>query len=101
MWGYTLLEALLAAQLLALALLMISKVLIVNMARQHDIQQHRAAVLFLYSAQALHSLSPDDPRWSLWQAQFKHLVPDARLIEQGGRYDICWQKSCLLNRPHT
>lgn len=94
--GYTLLEALLAAQLLALALIMISKVLIVNMARQQDIQQHRMAVLFMYSAQALQALSHTDPRWGRWQAQLKHFIPDATLSEQAGSIDICWEDNCLL-----
>lgn len=99
--GYTLLEALLAAQLLALALIMISKVLIVNMAKQQDIQQHRMAVLFVYSAQALQALSHSDPRWGRWQAQLKHFVPDAKLKEQAGSIDICWKDHCLLERRAT
>lgn len=99
--GYTLLEALLAAHLLALALLMISKVLIVNMARQQEIKRYRLAVMSVYSAQALSALSRADPRWQRWQAQLKRSMPDAKLSEHNGSLDICWEHSCLLELRAT
>jgi Tfp pilus assembly protein PilV len=93
--GYTLLEALIAANLLALALIMLSKVLIAQLAQQHTIKQQRMAILSVYSAQALSALPATDPRWERWREQLNHHMPGAELSEQEGLTTLCWKEDCL------
>lgn len=96
--GYTLLEALIAANLLVLGFLMISRGLISRFEGQHELIRTRIAILSVHSALALKHIPPNDEKWERWRAQLQYYIPNAKISDNEGVNNICWEEKCLFQK---